>query len=164
MPYPPGAKNDPRAPYNQEDHTHEHRWRHEEERLQPVIEDGAAIFFEECTYVEGRWGQGWECEETRTYRFEYARLTVKSGMTTAESSSDSAEYDTLVMSDGEEYDVPTIDEWDTADPEVRDRVVEIEQAFHEHGPGDDVSFDVDPHPEDGEVSIGYDGYTLHYRP
>lgn len=74
--YPPGAKNDPRAPYNQPDRSHEHEWRPFDE--DPIIEDGAAIFQQECQYAEGRYGEGWQCEETRSYRFELAWVKKKS--------------------------------------------------------------------------------------
>lgn len=143
-PYPPGAKHDRNAPYNQPDRSHEHRWRHEEERLNPVIEDGAAIFHEECQYAEGRYGEGWQCEKTRTYRFEYS---------------------TLESPDGKEVELPTIAEWPSDMPDGRDgKVVEIEEAFHSHGPGDKVSWNVDPDPDCGQVTIEYEGWKLHFRP
>lgn len=140
---PPGASSDPRAPYNQPDRSHEHIWRHEEEQLQPVIEDGAAIFYEECQYAEGRYGDGWQCEETRTYRFEYS---------------------TLETPRGDKYDLPAIGNWDEADPVAAEAAVKVEQAFHSLGPGDKVSFDVDPDPECGVVTIEWNGYTLKFEP
>lgn len=51
-----------------EPHHHEHEWVGSDPGL--IIEDGAAIFSEECRYAEGRYGEGWQCEESRTYRFE----------------------------------------------------------------------------------------------
>lgn len=140
--YPPGAANDPRAPWNEVDHTHEHRWEREEFRLQPIIEDGAAIFTEKCTYKEGRYGDGWECEETRTYRFEYSTVDVG----------------------GSVVDLPTIDDWDEVDEEVACCVMAIKKAYHEHGPGDKVSIDVDPDPDNGVVTIEWNGYELKYEP
>jgi hypothetical protein len=42
--------------------------------MTPILEDGAAIFHEQCTYAKGEHGQGWQCEETRTTRFEEVHL------------------------------------------------------------------------------------------
>ncbi|UBF21852.1 hypothetical protein HSTV-3_gp92 [Halorubrum virus HSTV-3] len=71
--YPPGAANDPRAPYNQPDHSHEHEWWDTEG---PIFEDGAAMFHEACGYAEGRYGEGWECEETRWFRCDVERVIL----------------------------------------------------------------------------------------
>jgi len=141
--YPPGAKHDRNAPYNQPDRSHEHEWV-PDDMDNPVIEDGAAIFQEKCQYAEGRYGQGWRCEETRSYRFEYS---------------------TLESPDGETWDLPTIQEWDQLNDgsEVAEKVIEIEEAFHTHGPGDTVGFDVDPDPDCGQVTISYDGWKLHFE-
>ena len=69
MPYPPGTSaGDPRAPWN-EPHAHEHEFRPYQDQ-NPVIEDGAAIFSEECIYAEGEYGQGYSCEESRSWRME----------------------------------------------------------------------------------------------
>lgn len=148
--YPPGAKNDPRAPYNQPDRSHEHEWRPTDPdhrgRNQPIIEDGAAIFHEECNYAEGRHGEGWQCEETRTYRFEYS---------------------TLESPDGEEWELPDITEWDDHDlpEEVAERVITIEERHCYIGPGDEETpIDVDPDPECGVVTIEHDGWTLRFEP
>ncbi|TQQ81881.1 hypothetical protein EWF95_02785 [Halonotius roseus] len=54
-------------------HHHEHEWR-EDQHDQPIFEDGAAIFFETCGYAEGRYGEGWECDESRTIRCELDRI------------------------------------------------------------------------------------------
>jgi hypothetical protein len=70
---PAGADNDPNAPYNATDHSHEHLWIDEHG---PMFEDGAAIFHEKCDYVEGRHSEGWSCEETRKIRFEATELHV----------------------------------------------------------------------------------------
>jgi hypothetical protein len=40
----------------------------------PIFEDGAAIFHERCDYSEGRWGEGWSCEETRSMRCDLERV------------------------------------------------------------------------------------------
>jgi hypothetical protein len=141
---PPGASSDPNAPFNQKDHSHEHQWEPSDPDT-PIIEDGAAIFYEECVYAEGRWGEGWQCEETRRYRFG---------------------YDTLVSPKGTEHEIPEITEWnDTEVPEKHlDKVQVIEERFAEFGPGDKVSFDVDPDPDNGVVTIGYCGWELNYAP
>jgi hypothetical protein len=141
--YPPGAKNDPNAPYNQPDRSHEHRWEHDEQYVTPMIEDGAAIFHEECQYAEGRYGEGWQCEETRTYRFEYSTLESPSG---------------------EKWEIPSIEDWAGSDVVKAMEVRRIEKAFHHHGPGDKVGFDVDPDPNAGVVTIEYKGWTLRYEP
>lgn len=70
---PPGAANDPNAPYNQPDHSHDHVWRAVEENS-PVLEDGAVIFYDKCTYTEGRHGESWKCEETKTVRCDVDRV------------------------------------------------------------------------------------------
>jgi len=138
MPYPPGTSaGDPRAPWN-EPHAHEHEFRPLEKA--PIIEDGAAIFHEECIYAEGRYGDGWECEETRTYRFEYS---------------------TLESPDGETVELPTIAEWPSDMPDGRDeRVITIEEEFHT-GNADIV--DIDPDRDDGTVTLEHDGWQLHFR-
>jgi len=143
MPYPPGTSaGDPRAPWN-EPRAHEHEFEPRQDRS-PIIEDGAAIFHEECQYAEGRYGGGRQCEETRTYRFEYS---------------------TLESPDGKTVELPTIAEWPSDMPDGRDgKVVEIEEAFHSHGPGDKVGFHVDPDPDCGKVTIEYEGWKLHFRP
>jgi hypothetical protein len=142
--YPPGmSKRDfVRAGIDQP-HAHEHEFT-SEGMDGPIIEDGAAIFREECWYAEGEYGQGWECEESRTYRFEYS---------------------TLESPDGEVVELPTIAEWPSDMPDGRDgKVVEIEEAFHTHGPGDLVSFDVDPDRDGGVVTLEYKGWKLRFEP
>jgi len=57
------------------DHSHDHEWR--PELNDPILEDGAAIFQQKCDYAEGRWGERWECEETRHYRFEMSWFEEK---------------------------------------------------------------------------------------
>ena len=140
--YPPGAKNDPRAPYNQPDRSHDHEWR-PGDMDNPVIEDGAAIFHERCQYAEGRHGEGWECEETRTYRFEYS---------------------TLESPGGKEWELPDITNWDEAPEEIAQKVILIEERFHGKGPSEKVNFDVDPDPDAGVVTIEYKGWTLKFEP
>jgi len=142
--YPPGTSaGDPRAPWNAPDRSHEHRWRHEEQDVIPEIEDGAAIFSEECQYAEGRYGDGWQCEETRTYRFEYSWLETE---------------------DDQEIELHPIEDWEKNDEAVREAVVAIEERYNNEGPGGDVTLDVDPDPKYGIVSIKWDGLTLNYEP
>jgi hypothetical protein len=138
-PYPPGTSaSDPRAPWNAPDRSHEHEWRPIDDA--PIIEDGAAIFHEECRYAEGRYGEGWQCEETRTYRFEYSEL---------------------VSPDGESTDLYDIGDWNQNSGQVREKIISIEERFsrHEHG-----KIDVDPDPDCGVVVIKMGGWELRYEP
>lgn len=137
--YPPGtSRRDLIRGGIIEPHAHEHEWELGDVD-NPVIEDGAAIFHERCRYVEGRWGEGWSCEETRTYRFE---------------------YDELDTPDGDRIDLPDITEWDDVSSYAEERVLHIEQAFHEGNERVDIY--VDPDPDSGCVELEMDGYTLRY--
>jgi hypothetical protein len=139
--YPPGTSaGDPRAPWNAPDRSHDHEWR-PGDMDNPVIEDGAAIFHEQCQYAEGRHGEGWECEETRTYRFEYSTLESPSGV---------------------EIELHDITEWEENDDDVAEKVVSIEEAFHNFP--DEVTFDIEPDPDCGQVTITYEDWGLHFRP
>ena len=72
--YPPGTSaGDPRAPWNAPDHRHEHKFYDVEG---PIFEDGAAMFYARCQYVEGRWGEGWSCEESRWWRCDVERIVL----------------------------------------------------------------------------------------
>lgn len=67
------------------DHIHDHEYRPVEDRF-PLFEDGAAIFFYECEYVEITssttdyerdetfYGTGYECDETKTVRFDLTEM------------------------------------------------------------------------------------------
>lgn len=138
--YPPGAKNDPRAPYNQPDHSHEHEW-WPDEHNNPVIEDGAAIFHQVCGYAEGRYGEGWSCNETRNYRFEYSHLESP---------------------DGEEFDLPEIGEWDTVDGYVGEQVIQVEFGFRKDDPDTTIA-DINPDRDEGWVVLERDGWRLHFE-
>lgn len=140
--YPAGAANDPKAPYNERDHTHEHQW-NEAGFDNPIIEDGAAIFHLQCTYAEGLHGEKWQCEKTRSYRFEYSTLTEE---------------------DGTVHELPTIGEWDDIDEEIEKKVIRIEAEMMCNGTNGDVSMDVDPDPDRGVVTIEYDGMELRFEP
>jgi hypothetical protein len=141
MPYPPGTSaGDPRAPWNAPDRSHEHEWESREANINPVIEDGAAIFTDECRYAEGQYGDGWQCEETRTYRFEYSELE---------------------WPDGEKQYVYEISEWESNTTAVQAKVIQIEEEFLNGG---DATIDVDPDPECGSVIIEWRGAKLRYEP
>jgi hypothetical protein len=72
--YPPGTSaGDPRAPWNAPDHSHDHQWNPSNGDY-PLFEDGAAIFVDYCEYSEGRFGDGWSCEETRSIRCDVERV------------------------------------------------------------------------------------------
>jgi hypothetical protein len=119
-------------------HRHEHEWG-TATRDSPIIEDGAAIFNQQCEYVEGQYGQGYQCEETRSVRFEYGDIESP---------------------DDEYWQVPEITEWTGDGPDLPDdiaaKVVTVEQEGKIIG--------VDPHPELGEVSLSHEGWTLTFRP
>ena len=139
MGYPPGmTKRDfVRAGIDQP-HSHEHEWVENRGVDNPIIEDGAAIFFQECNYAEGRYGEGYSCTETNSYRFEYDRLVTPSGS---------------------EIDLPSIENWDDIDEKVQEKLMEIESR-----PREDVEMNIHPDPDNGEVAISYEGYTLCYEP
>jgi hypothetical protein len=119
-------------------HSHEHEWVENPGVNDPLIEDGAAIFRQECNYSEGRYGEKYQCQETKTYRFE---------------------MDRLVFPDGFIYDLPTIENWDEISEEIQKCIIEIEEL-----PKEDVEMNIHPDPDNGEVAISYDGYTLCYEP
>lgn len=74
--YPPGTSaGDPRAPWNDSDHSHDHEW-YPEIEPSPILEDGAAIFMDYCEYSEGQYGDGWSCDETRSLRCELDRVIL----------------------------------------------------------------------------------------
>lgn len=138
--YPPGmsGRDFVRAGIDQPHH-HEHEWKPAEK--EPIFEDGAAIFQEECRYVEGRYAEGFSCEETRTYRFD---------------------YDTLELDCGRHIDLPTIQNWGSLIQEIENTVIAIEQAALNEP--HNVEMNIRPDRESGEVSIEYKGSTLVYRP
>lgn len=72
--YPPGmSKRDFIRAGIDQPHHHEHEWEPNESDY-PLFEDGAAVFSESCRYAEGRWGEGWACEETRWLRCDVERI------------------------------------------------------------------------------------------
>jgi hypothetical protein len=149
--YPPGtSRRDLIRGGIIESHDHEHEWEMDDHRADPIIEDGAAIFHLQCRYVEGRYGEGWKCEETKTYRFEYNTLV------------------TPFCRGDECYELPEIDEWENDcisedfDDYIGKAVIEVEERFHS---GDkDVTIEVDPDPDDGEVVIKWHGLELSFTP
>lgn len=141
--YPPGMSSRDFVRAGIDDpHHHEHEFRGDDERANPIFEDGAAVFFEECRYVEGRHGQGWSCEETRSYRFE---------------------YDHLVLPNGHEVELPSIEDWDEVNDAIASIVITIEEAAWKNDPKE-MNMKVDPDKTHGEVSIEWQGSTLVYRP
>jgi len=136
--------------------THEHEWQPDSDSL--VIEDGAAIFHERCGWAEVTsssysekhdetfYGYGAECEATRSYRFEYS---------------------TLEAPDGSEVDVDPIEEWGEEplmSAYICTRVRIAENGFHSDNNYHEVTLDVDPDPETGQVTITHRGWQLHFRP
>lgn len=75
---PPGAANDPNAPWNQPDHSHEHEWLAED---MDVEHDEYVYFHQSCSFAETYsvghserldetfYETGWECEATRTITY-----------------------------------------------------------------------------------------------
>lgn len=130
--------------------THDHEWRLDEES--PIIEDGAAIFMEDCTWAEVTsavtsekhdetfYGYGAECEESRSYRFEYSHL---------------------VLGDGTKIELPTIENWDEVSEMANEMVEYIEEAYY-NGTADVIS--VKPDKKSGEVVIAAYNWELRYEP
>lgn len=139
--YPPGmSKRDfVRAGIDQP-HDHEHEWENNNDEW-PLLEDGAAIFREKCNYAEGRYGEGWECEETRTYRFEYHSLKL--------------DTERLIY-------LPDISDFDCLLKEIRDLIIEIETAAINHEDEAEILFTACR--DSGEVEIRYKDYILRYEP
>jgi hypothetical protein len=141
---PPTSPPDP-DPIN----THDHEWRPTEDS--PIMEDGAAIFREECRWAEVTsathskkhdetfYGYGAECEETRSYRFEYSRL---------------------ILADDVEVELPEITEWDEVPDPVERIVIEIEEMYH----AGEAEIHIDPDQQDGEAIISHGVWELHYEP
>lgn len=145
---PPGVTNS--HPYfNPPDTDHKHEWMPSNDY--PTFEDGAAIFIEECVHetVLGT-ERGYEgervvtdsipCEETRSFRFE---------------------YDSLTYPDGKEVDLPPFDEIIESPRDLQEQIIEIEEAVTQHP--EQTIVDVDSDPDNGQVTITYDGYTLRYE-
>jgi hypothetical protein len=138
--YPPGmSKRDfVRAGIDEHPNAHEHQWGPGRDPG-PLLEDGAAVFQEECRYAAGPDGHGWQCEETRSYRMEYDTLETPT----------------------EEVELHEIDDWEENNEKVRAKVMHIEQAFME---GEAELTSIDPSPRSGEVAITHGEFTLCYRP
>ncbi len=124
---------------------HEHEWEPTNEG--PIIEDGAAIFLEQCRYAVtktvdmGKYGLedivvGPECDETRSYRFELANIgrVLPSG-----------ERITYLASEFDRFSHLPLD----------DIIVDIEMK------GDVV--DVDPDRDSGTVRVEYENWRAEYR-
>lgn len=138
--YPPGmSKRDFIRAGIDDPHNHECEFEPDDSRDDPIIEDGAAIFHFQCRYVEGRWGEGYSCEETKSYRFEYAELDLPNS---------------------DRVDLPDITGWDTVGDDVAERVIGIEEAYYS---GDLDDMYVNPDPDSGCVELVLDGYTLRYE-
>lgn len=141
--YPPGmsSRDFVRAGIDQP-HSHEHEFLIDDSRVSPIFEDGAAIFHEECRYVEGRHGQGYSCEETRSYRFEYHKL---------------------ILPNGHEVKLPSIEGWDELSDAVQEVIINIEEKTATHDLNE-LNMTVDPDKTHGEVTLEWNGSTLTYRP
>lgn len=129
--------------------THDHEWRLDEES--PIIEDGAAIFREYCTWEEITssshsarhdetfYGTGASCDSSRSYRFEYSHL---------------------VLGDGTRIELPEIAEWEEAGEMEAEIVQYIEEAYH----SGDADINICPAEKFGEVVISAFNCELHFEP
>jgi hypothetical protein len=126
---------------------HDHEWR-PVEGASPVLEDGAAIFHEECRWAVtktidmGKYGTeehavGPECEATRRYRMEAEAITGDMGF----------------------GDVVLHEEYWSKFPEVVEAAFEaIETA------GDDLEvLHINPDSDKGEFHVAADGYEILYQ-
>lgn len=126
---------------------HDHEWEPTENSY-PVLEDGAAIFIEECrwapilnSYSGGEfedtyYEEGEPCGEERSLRFELQRIGHTDGAPS----------------------MPVDDPYD-----FREVVNRIEEAYRDDE--EDVEFrDVDPHEEHGRVVVQVDSYIAYYEP
>lgn len=122
-------------------HDHDHQF--ERVGCTPIIEDGAAIFREECLHEDQEHGRKYGCEAYNTYRFEYSHL---------------------ISPDGTRHDLPSIEEWpeNPQDKELLEKVVSIEEAYHNKETK--TLFSSDPDEESGEVKIVHQGWELYYAP
>ena len=133
---------------------HEHEWM-PVEGLSPVLEDMAAIFHEQCrwvevvdTYTDHRRDEtyvetGRECEAERHYRLELAYVVDESGTRL-----DRDDIDRLEENDDERFET------------VIEAVISAEQAFPD---GTEV-VDIDPDRRNGQVVVRHDGFELGYDP
>lgn len=127
---------------------HDHEW-HPVEDSFPVLEDGAAIFYEECNWAVtktihmGKYGTeehavGPECEAQRWHRMKATRITADFG------------YGDVVLFGS--Y-------WDLF-PEV------VEEAFITVETADEDEWDIlrfDPDADDGEFYVSVGDYEILYR-
>jgi len=146
--YPPGTSaGDPRAPWNAPDHSHEHEWR-PQEKENPIFEDGAAIFLDYCGYSEGRYRDGWSCEETRSLRCDVERVIVIRD----------DEPNITYLTSEKDFNK----EWRFIERLYEDALIAVEQAAHSGG--DLVLEQIDPANEygDGYVRVAVDDYKVIY--
>jgi len=133
---------------------HDHEWM-PIDGLSPVLEDMAAIFHEQCRWVEVTsavtsekhdetfYAYGAECEAERHYRFELSYV-------------DLPEQGRLDRDDIDRLEEEGYELFET----VLDVVIGAERAF----PEDTEVVDIDPDPDVGQVVIRYNGYELRYGP
>jgi hypothetical protein len=131
---------------------HDHEWMPVGE-LVPVLEDWAAIFYEECEWAEivdsvtdhqrdeTYYETGEECEAERHYRFE---------------------LDYVIDEPGQRLDRDGLDalEGDERFETVIEAVIATERAF----PDETEIVDIDPDRDNGQVVVQHNGFELGYRP
>ncbi len=113
----------------------------------PILEDGAAIFHERCHYAEGRYGEGWECEEARTFRCDVERVVkLRDG-----------EPDVAYLASEEDHH----NEWRFIEWLYEEALIAAERADRN---GDLNYLDVDPANEygDGYVRVRVNDYEVVY--
>lgn len=147
--YPPGTSaGDPRAPWNAPDRSHEHEW-YPTDEPNPILEDGAAIFHDYCEFTEGRWNEGWSCEETRSFRCELDRVILE-----RENAPD-------VTYLAETAQTPEL--WSYVHTLFEDALIAVENGARNGG--DELHFQhIDPANEygDGYVEVSVGKYTVIY--
>lgn len=133
---------------------HDHEWM-PVEGLSPVLEDLAAIFYEQCrfaevvdSYTDHRRDEtyhetGAECEAERHYRFELAYVVDESGTRL-----DRDDIDRLEEEDDNRFET------------VIEAVIAAERAF----PDETEVVDIDPDRRNGQVVVRHDGFELGYEP
>lgn len=129
-------------------HNHEHEWE-PTGRDDPIFEDGAAIFIQSCGYAEGRWGEGWACEETRSFRCDVDRIIkVREGAPN------------IAYLSGEEN---PRENWRHIERVYEDALVGIEMKSSRH---EELELlDIDPPNDygDGFVRVQYGDYIVEYK-
>jgi hypothetical protein len=140
--YPPGAENDPRAPWNEpviEEHEHQFFPIDSE----PILEDGKAILHLKCDHVtELNTEQGYDGERIVT-----EGIPCEAG--------ERHEWEASYMWYPNGQGAPIPDPSEEMPPEMEHAMMMVEQK------GEIIEFDDDP--AYGHVKVAWDGYKVVYR-